>query len=328
MTENSVNQSTAINNSTELVKSVRNGRSPALREHHQSAGSGCDSGKQQIALLQHSVTPSPRLLSAICYAICTVLAGGSLIAGVSQLAPAISDRNSIAAGYNIAVHGVSPERANCASCHLQNGDGQPSVGIPRLTGLTSSYIAAQLDYFATGARRDPMMSPYAVMLTPAERRSVADYFASLPVPQQPDLDRTDKARLHHGRELFLNGDYTTGLLSCSQCHGRTGLGVGDFSPRLAGQSADYVSQKLQQWRSGDLRDPKGNFMRAEASHLTQSDIAALAAFISSLRDDALPQTSYIPGTNSEEPSGTPALHYSVTPPSSTIVLSRKETGKP
>jgi cytochrome c553 len=212
---------------------------------------------------------------------CTV-AGGSLIAGLSQVVPASRDENSIATGYNIAVRGVSPERPSCAACHLQNGAGQPDVGIPRLAGLTSSYIAEQLNYFATGARRDAVMAPYATMLSPGQRRAVADYFASLPVPERPNLQRAETATLNHGRELFLDGDYHTGLLSCSQCHGRTGLGVGDFSPRLAGQSADYVSEKLQKWRSGNLCDPQGSFMRAEASHLNQSDIAALAAFISSL----------------------------------------------
>ena len=214
----------------------------------------------------------------------TVSAVGSLIAGVSRLAPAIGDEPTVAAGYEIVVHGVSPERPSCSSCHQQNGAGQPDVGIPRLAGLTSSYIAAQLEYFATGARYDPVMSPYATMLTPVQRQSVADYFASLPVPEQPDLVHAGAATVDHGRTLFLDGDYRSGLLSCSQCQGRTGLGVGDFSPRLAGQSADYVAEKLQQWHSGELCDPKGIFMRAEASHLTQSDITALAAFVSSLRE--------------------------------------------
>ena len=258
---------------------------------------------------------------------CTVF-GGTLIAGLSQLARGKDDENSIATGYNIAVHGVSVEQANCASCHLQNGAGQPEVGIPRLTGLTSSYIAEQLDYFATGARRDPVMSPYAAMLSPVQRRAVADYFASLPTPERSDMEPADTAMLNRGRELFLDGDYHTGLLSCSQCHGRTGLGVGDFSPRLAGQSADYVSQNLQQWRSGDPRDPKGNFMRAEASHLTQSDIAALAAFVASLGNHPSAQSTSF--TREGVAANTPELHYSNAPASSTSTTfpAGKETGKP
>jgi cytochrome c553 len=126
------------------------------------------------------------------------------------------------------------------------------------------------------------MSPYAAMLTPVQRQAVADYFASLPVPEQPDPAQVSAATLDRGRTLFLDGNYRTGLLSCSDCHGITGLGVGAFSPRLAGQSGDYIYKQLQQWQSGNLRDPQGSFMRAEASHLSPSEIAALSAFVCSL----------------------------------------------
>src|SRR5258708_38980319 len=100
------------------------------------------------------------------------------------------------------------------------------------------------------------------MLPPGQRQAVADYFARLPVSRKADLIQGRESTLDRGRTLFLDGDYHSGLLSCSQCHGRTGLGVSDFSPRLAGQSADYVAQKLEQWESGDLRDPKGSFILA------------------------------------------------------------------
>lgn len=285
----------------------------------------------KIAIYFLAMSPNNRKRSVIgglkILGLACTLFGGTLIAGLSQLARAKGDENSIAAGYNIAVHGVSVERANCASCHLQNGAGQPDVGIPRLAGLTSSYIAEQLNYFATGARPDPVMSPYAAMLSPVQRSAVADYFASLPIPELSDIGPADTAMLNRGKKLFLDGDYHTGLLSCSQCHGRTGLGVGDFSPRLAGQSADYVSQNLQQWRSGDLRDPKGNFMRAEASHLTQSDVVALAAFVASLGSHPPAQSASFTGADISK---TPELHYSNAPVSSTSASFRsgKETGKP
>lgn len=211
-----------------------------------------------------------------------ILAAGSVIAGASRLAPATVNGPTIDTGYKIAVQGVSPEHPSCSACHQENGAGQPDVGIPRLAGLTSSYIAAQLEYFATGARQDPAMSPYAAMLTPVQRQAVADYFASLPVPEQPDPVQVSAATLDRGRTLFLDGNYRTGLLSCSDCHGITGLGVGAFSPRLAGQSGDYIAKQLQQWQSGNLRDPQGSFMRAEASHLSPSEIVVLSVFVSSL----------------------------------------------
>jgi cytochrome c553 len=209
--------------------------------------------------------------------------GRDLFAAVVLLATsAKADEATIAAGRAIVAHGVSPERPGCASCHLQNGAGQADVGIPRLAGLSASYIAEQLGYFALGLRHDTAMAPYAAALSSRERQAVADYFASLPVPEPPDPPPTRSTQPQRGRALFLDGDYRTGLISCSQCHGQTGLGVGDFSPRLAGQSAAYVAEKLRQWRSGEPRDPKGAFMRAEASHLSQSDIDAVAAYVASL----------------------------------------------
>lgn len=209
---------------------------------------------------------------------------GGFIAAVLPLTPARTNEVTVAQGRAIVVNGVSTERPGCSSCHLQNGAGQPDVGIPRLTGLTLSYITAQLGYFATGARQDTAMAPYAAALTLGQRQAVADYFASLPVLAQAGLSSTSPARLNRGRALFLNGDYRTGLLSCSQCHGPTGLGVGDYSPRLAGQSAAYVAEQLLQWQSGELRDPDGAFMRAEASRLTRSDIEAVAVFVESLEN--------------------------------------------
>lgn len=206
----------------------------------------------------------------------------SLSAAVAPWYSALASEATVESGRQIAAHGVSPERPGCASCHLQDGAGQPDVGIPRLAGLTSSYILTQLNYFAAGSRHDIAMAPYAVMLTTAQREEVADYFASLPVPLARDQMESAPSLLAHGRSLFLNGEYRSGVLSCSQCHGADGAGVGTFSPRLAGQSAVYISDELNQWHAGHIRDPEGVFMQAEAKNLTSSDIAAVAAYVSSL----------------------------------------------
>lgn len=202
------------------------------------------------------------------------LASGSVVAQ-----PAV-----VGDGQAIAQHGTVPGRVACAACHMANGAGQPDVGIPRLAGLTSSYITDQLGYFASGARQNAAMSFYAATLSPAERLEVGAYFASLPLPPPTQDVAATPAQLARGQDLFLNGDERTGLLGCSQCHGRTGLGVGDFSPRLAGQSEPYVQSKLQEWRSGALRDPKGMFMRAVASHLSTADLRAVAAYVASLQE--------------------------------------------
>ena len=189
---------------------------------------------------------------------------------------------TILAGRQIAAHGTEPGRPGCASCHLLNGAGQPDAGIPRLAGLTSSYIVAQLGYFAAGDRHNVAMAPYAAALSAAQKQEAADYFSSLPVPVNADSPAMVAEMTAHGRMLFLDGDYRTGVFACSQCHGPTGAGVGDFSPRLAGQSAAYVEDELKLWHAGDMRDPHGAYMRAEAKTLSETDIQALAAYVADM----------------------------------------------
>lgn len=206
-----------------------------------------------------------------------------LVVALLPLHAATADDATVAAGRAIAADGVAPGRPGCAACHMQDGNGQPDVGIPKLAGLTASYLLDQLNYFAAGTRQNAAMGPYARMLTPAQRQQVAAYFASVPVPQTPEPPDSHATQVSRGRTVFLNGDDRTNLLGCAQCHGSTALGVGDFSPSLGGQSGPYIAEQLMHWHAGGLRDPQGAFMRAEASHMTPADIKAVAAYLASLQ---------------------------------------------
>lgn len=194
-------------------------------------------------------------------------------------APAQAGDADIAAGRVIAVQGAAAGQPACAACHMADGAGQPEGGIPALAGLNAGYIRDQLTFFAEGQRTHPIMQPFAKMLTAEQRGQVAAYFASLPVPAPAESTPPPQSLLETGRRLFQDGDFRTGLLACASCHGPDGQGVGDFSPRLAGQSATYVTEQLNTWKAGNQRDPNGAFMRAESGHLSDADIAAVAAFI-------------------------------------------------
>ncbi len=186
------------------------------------------------------------------------------------------------AGRTVFGQSMAAGRPACTACHLANGAGQPDVGIPRLAGLSPSYIEAQLGYFATGVRANAAMAPYAAALSPAQRTQVAAYLGGLSAPPADEPSPAGPV-LAHGRDLFLNGSEHAGLIGCTQCHGPTGLGVGDFSPRLAGQSAAYVSEQLRSWRAGHGRDPQDAFMRSVAPHLSDADLASVAAYVASLQ---------------------------------------------
>lgn len=183
-------------------------------------------------------------------------------------------------GERIAQLGVRTGIPPCSACHGADGGGQAAAGIPRLTGLTAPYLQAQLRHFAEGSRVNPIMTPYAKMLTEAQRQEVAAYYVSLPVTDA--VATAAPAELVAGRQLMLHGLPTSAMPSCSQCHGETGLGVGDFSPRLAGQSAAYIADQLREWQTGERHDREGSFMRTEVAHLSAADISAIAAYLAAL----------------------------------------------
>lgn len=82
------------------------------------------------------------------------------------------------------------------------------------------------------------------------------------------------------------GDAERGRLlsyTCMGCHGITGYKNAYPSykvPKIAGQSAEYLSQALHGYQQGERRHPT---MRAQAQSFTAQDIADITAFLSTLK---------------------------------------------
>ncbi|KAF1700235.1 c-type cytochrome [Pseudoxanthomonas suwonensis] len=71
--------------------------------------------------------------------------------------------------------------------------------------------------------------------------------------------------------------------TCQGCHGITGYknAYPSFKvPKIGGQSAEYLSQALHEYRDGKRRHPT---MRAQAQSFSEQEIADLAAFLSTLK---------------------------------------------
>lgn len=66
---------------------------------------------------------------------------------------------------------------------------------------------------------------------------------------------------------------------CKNCHGPKAQGMASF-PKLAGNSADYISMRLTQYRSGEKVGPNTPLMRPLAAKLTDEDITNIASYIS------------------------------------------------
>lgn len=82
------------------------------------------------------------------------------------------------------------------------------------------------------------------------------------------------------------GDATKGktlTYTCQGCHGITGYKNAYPSfhvPRIGGQSAEYLTQALTEYREGKRKHPT---MQAQAQSFSAQDIADISAYLSSLK---------------------------------------------
>ena len=65
---------------------------------------------------------------------------------------------------------------------------------------------------------------------------------------------------------------------CAACHGNEGQGMGVF-PKLAGQNADYISQRLYAYQNRETIGNMSSTMWAQAGMLSDNDISTLSKFI-------------------------------------------------
>lgn len=74
----------------------------------------------------------------------------------------------------------------CLACHGPDGAGNGPMLIPALAGQHAAYVVSQLQAFANGSRKSPMMDTIAARLTPAQMQAVASYIQGLhSAPIQP-----------------------------------------------------------------------------------------------------------------------------------------------
>jgi cytochrome c553 len=164
----------------------------------------------------------------------------------------------------------APGLAPCASCHLPSGVGQAMF--PRLAGMDADYLARQLDDFADGTRPSPIMQPIATALVGEDRKALAGYYATLPLPETTVSGEPDPL----GERIALHGAWDKDVPACVQCHGPGGRGVGAAFPALAAQPAEYISGQLKAFRDGVRANDPLQLMRAPAANLGDEEIAALA----------------------------------------------------
>jgi len=167
----------------------------------------------------------------------------------------------------------------CARCHGAEAEAPTSALVPRLHGQPAEFLANSLKEYASGVRRSGIMQPLAAPLGSEDIHRLADYYARLP-PLKQHSAAPDKSLLERGRQLATVGDPANGVPACNTCHGREALAR---YPRLAGQSALYMTGQLQLWRAGHHAATDGGAIMAPiARRLSDHDMAAVTAYLASL----------------------------------------------
>ncbi|HJT97033.1 MAG TPA: c-type cytochrome [Rhodanobacteraceae bacterium] len=178
--------------------------------------------------------------------------------------------------------------AVCSACHGAAGIA-PASAFPNLAGQHAEYLYWQLVEFQREARPESPMTSQVAHLDDATLRDLAAWFASLP----PQAKASGAAPTGRGAAIWREGDPAHGTPPCQGCHGADGKGhpwanekAGYRTyPVLRGQHADYVVQRLKDFRDGKhVLSSSDRVMTPVARTLDDDAIAAVAAWIESAPD--------------------------------------------
>jgi cytochrome c553 len=171
----------------------------------------------------------------------------------------------------------------CVSCHGQSGRGISNVYFPRLAGKPAGYLYNQLLAFREGRRKYAPMNYLLAYLPDEYLQQMAQYYAAIQIPyDNPSPTNATQEVLQHGRQLVTKGDPARQIPACAACHGPNLGGREPGIPALLGLRADYISAQLGAWRYGTRTALEPDCMQLVAARLSEADVTAVAAFLSSM----------------------------------------------
>lgn len=218
-------------------------------------------------------TPLPRSRPCINW---SLMLGILLIACASLgLNPAHADSR---AGATLAQQGGSGISA-CVSCHGARGEGQAATGFPRLAGQPQAYLLRQMQAFADGTRKNPMMEPIARALSAQQMRDLADHYAGLPGWSAPVKTGSPDPAAAPGPRLATAGNWDKEIPACFACHGPGGAGIAPHFPAITGQPRAYTRTQLKAWQAGTRSNDSQGLMKSVADRMTDADIEAVSLYL-------------------------------------------------
>ena len=203
------------------------------------------------------------------------LPAGVLAMVVSAAAPA--DEGG---GGAFPPHALHAKLDYCKTCHGLSGEGYRGYfAMPRLAGQQPKYVENQLRAFIERRRTNPVMFNVARVLSPAMISALAENFRALnsrPVGGAP------KDHMAAGKTIYEDGLAESNVPACAACHGPDAMGQGEI-PRLAGQLFPYTVKVLTTKERGQGGTDPSAIMVTTAHNLSQSQVAAIAAYVSDLK---------------------------------------------
>ncbi len=177
----------------------------------------------------------------------------------------------LGAGATPAVaQGLAEKAEVCAGCHGQGGKPVDKT-IPVIWGQQLGYIYIQLRDFKRADRKSEIMQPIASSLEKDDMLALAEYFSKKP---WPDLGQPRSPK--DVAERALSADRSVG---CTGCHLDQFQGDGTV-PRLAGQSREYLTKTIADFRTRARGNNPG--MSDLMLATPPDDLAALEEFLSGL----------------------------------------------
>ena len=209
------------------------------------------------------------------------------------LVPAVARADEQAVPAFKAIDSIEARVQGCVTCHGQDGAGTANGYFPRIAGKPTTYLYNQLVAFRDGTRKYPPMNYLVAYLPDAYLREMAAYYAKQrPAFATDEPVHDDSAVLARGALLVNAGDIDRQVPACIACHGRELTGMEPGIPGLVGLRPTYIASQLTRWRVGDRHAREPDCMKRIASRLSESDVAAVAAWLSRQKasQDASPES--------------------------------------
>ena len=168
----------------------------------------------------------------------------------------------------------------CVTCHGQQGQGTANGYFPRIAGKPAGYLYNQLVAFRDGTRRYAPMNYLVAYLPDAYLKEMAEHFArQRPAFAKKEVPPVAPALIERGKTLVTAGDVAKQLPSCVDCHGAVLAVMEPGVPGLVGLRPTSIAAQLTRWRVGERRAAEPDCMKRIATRLSESDVAAVAAYV-------------------------------------------------